>query len=140
MRQIKRTLTAWLSIAIVCSVFNQPAKAKMDLTIIKEFSLEAQPLDVATSADGKWIFILVPGHILVYSNTDNKITERMSIDSTFNRLTYSPINNSLILFSTSTRTLRIIEAEPIHDIEISGLPFKGPVNAPVTIVVFSDYQ
>ena len=30
--------------------------------------------------------------------------------------------------------------EPIHEITLSGRPFKGPENAPVTIAVFSDYQ
>jgi protein-disulfide isomerase len=31
------------------------------------------------------------------------------------------------------------EAEPRVAVDISGHPFKGPVNAPVTVVVFSDY-
>ena len=30
-------------------------------------------------------------------------------------------------------------AEPRVNIDISGHPFQGPVNAPVTVVVFSDY-
>jgi len=29
--------------------------------------------------------------------------------------------------------------EPRVTIDIAGHPFKGPVNAPVTVVVFSDY-
>jgi hypothetical protein len=28
----------------------------------------------------------------------------------------------------------------IHEIEVTGLPFKGSPDAPVTIAVFSDYQ
>ena len=31
------------------------------------------------------------------------------------------------------------QAEPRATIDISGHPFTGPANAPVTIVVFSDY-
>jgi len=31
------------------------------------------------------------------------------------------------------------QAGPRANIDISGHPFKGPANAPVTIVVFSDY-
>lgn len=31
------------------------------------------------------------------------------------------------------------QAEPRVTIDISGHPFKGPANAPVTVVVFSDY-
>jgi len=28
----------------------------------------------------------------------------------------------------------------IHKIDVTGLPFKGPTDAPVTVAVFSDYQ
>jgi hypothetical protein len=28
----------------------------------------------------------------------------------------------------------------IHKIDVTGLPFKGPPGAPVTVAVFSDYQ
>jgi protein-disulfide isomerase len=31
------------------------------------------------------------------------------------------------------------QGEPRATIDISGHPFKGPANAPVTLVVFSDY-
>ena len=31
------------------------------------------------------------------------------------------------------------QAEPRVSIDISGHPFKGPANAPITVVVFSDY-
>jgi hypothetical protein len=30
-------------------------------------------------------------------------------------------------------------AEPRVSVDISGHPYKGPLNAPVTVVVFSDY-
>ncbi len=28
----------------------------------------------------------------------------------------------------------------VHKIDVTGLPFKGPPDAPVTVAVFSDYQ
>jgi hypothetical protein len=31
------------------------------------------------------------------------------------------------------------QVEPGATIDISGHPFKGPANAPITVVVFSDY-
>jgi hypothetical protein len=55
-------------------------------------------------------------------------------------LAYSPKENELVLTSTAGKKLQIIRLDPVYDIDISGLPFKGPENAPVTIAVFSDYQ
>jgi len=58
----------------------------------------------------------------------------------FDRLIYSPRSSSLILTSSSEKAVKVIQLEAIHKTDMSGLPFKGPENAPVTIAVFSDYQ
>jgi len=108
--------------------------------IKKELNLEASPLDVFTSADGQWIYILVPGEVLVYSVSEDKVVNRIPVDKAFDRLTHSAKTNTLVLSSQSGRILKIIQLEVIHKIDISGLPFKGSENAPVTMAVFSDYQ
>ncbi len=112
----------------------------MDWTIVKQINLNAQPLDIATSADGRLIFVLVPGEILVCSISEDKVTKRIPINKVFDRLTHSARTNALIVTSSSAKTLKIIQLENIHDIALSGLPFKGPEGTPVTIAVFSDYQ
>jgi hypothetical protein len=114
--------------------------AEVDWKIKKQIDLDAQPSDIATSFDGKLIFVLVPGEILIYSNSEDKVTDRIPIDKVFDRLTYSARTNELILTSSSAKTLKILQLESVHKIALSGLPFKGPENAPVTIAVFSDYQ
>ena len=114
--------------------------ADVDWTAIKQIDLGAQPLDIATSEDGTLIFVLAPGEILVYSIPKNKITSRIPVDKDFDRVIHSAKNNTLILTSSSSNTLKIIRVDRIYDIDISGLPFQGPENAPVTIAIFDDYQ
>jgi hypothetical protein len=114
--------------------------ADVDWTIIEQINLKAQPLDIAASVDGRLIFILAPGEILVYSISEDKVTNRIPIDKDFDRITYSEKNNTLILTSSSSKTLSIIQGNRIHKIDLSGLPFKGPADAAVTIAVFDDYQ
>ena len=114
--------------------------AEIDLTLIKQTNLDVQPLDVATSADGKLIFVLARGEILVYSIAEGKVANRISIDKDFDRVTYSGNNNVLILTSSSSKTLKIIQVDFIYNIALDSLPFKGPVDAAVTIAVFDDYQ
>ena len=126
---------------IVCWISApQPAHSAMDWTIVRQINLDAEPLDIAASADGRLIFVLVPGEILVYSISEDNVTNRIPIDKAFDRLTHSARTNVLILTSSSAKTLKIIQLEAIHNIALSGLPFKGPADAPVTIAVFSDYQ
>jgi hypothetical protein len=114
--------------------------AEIDLTLIKQTNLNVQPLDIATSADGKLIFVLARGEILVYSIAEGKVANRISIDKDFDRVTYAGKNNVLILTSSSSKILNIIQVDFIYNIAFDGLPFKGPVDAAVTIAVFDDYQ
>ena len=45
----------------------------------------------------------------------------------------------LITFLLAATGMAAEPAGPRVNIDISGHPFQGPVNAPVTVVVFSDY-
>jgi hypothetical protein len=104
---------------------------EMEWTIKTERNLEATPLDTAVSADGRLIFILSPGEILVYSVLQQKVINRIPVDKRFDRVTFSRADNTLIVTSSSEKVLKTIQLEFIQNIDITGLPFKGPANAPV---------
>ena len=130
---------------VFCVVFCLVATAQLvcaevDWRIIKHINVKEKPLDIAASADGEFIFVLVPGEVLVYSIPNDSVTDRIQIDEAFDRLTYSEKNSTLILGSSVGRAISIIEIERVYNIVLSGLPFKGPADAPVTIAVFEDYQ
>ena len=114
--------------------------ADMDWRVIKEIDLKDQPVDLVAALDGKTIFILVPGQVLVQDMKTYDISQRISVGKEFDRLTHSPGNNILILSSSSAKTLKVIHLEPVHEFDFSGLPSLGPKDAPVIITVFSDYQ
>jgi hypothetical protein len=129
-----------LSLIVLSLPAPQPASADLEWTVRKELDLKAAPLDITPSADGKWIFILMPGEVLVYSISEDSVLKRIPVDEAFDRLMYSARNNTLILTGLTENSLEIIQLEPIHEFDISGLPFKGPEHAPITIAVFGDYQ
>ncbi len=118
----------------------QLSHADMEWRVIKELQLKDQPLDMVNALDGKTIFILVPGAVLIQDMRSNDISQRIPVGKEFDRLAYSFRNNTLILSSSSTKTLKMIQLERIHQFDYSGLPYIGAKNAPVTIAVFSDYQ
>ena len=139
--KMKKGILALLLITILGGVSApQLLHADMEWRVIKELELKDQPLEIVNALDGKTLFILVPGEVLIQNMRSNDISQRIPVGKEFDKLAYSPRNNTLILTSSSTKTLKIIQLERIHQFDYSGLPYLGSKNAPVTIAVFSDYQ
>lgn len=115
-------------------------QADMEWRVVNDLNLKATPLDVAPSADGQWLFILTPGEILVYSFQEGKITDHIVVSKDFDRLASLPSANTLTITSTTKKVVQIIVLEAAYKIDVTGSPFKGPQDAPVTIAVFTDYQ
>ena len=124
----------------ICFCTVPAGSAGLDWENRQELKLDKEPLDIASSVDGKWLFVLVPGEILVYSLTGGDHIERIPVDPGTDRLSHSQKDNSIIVSSRTGKKVSIIDLQEVHDIDISGLPFKGPKDAPVVITVFTDYQ
>jgi hypothetical protein len=140
---MRKAMLAWgIALIGIAAFAVWPALAKdgLEWTVLKRLNLEAEPLDVSTSDDGKWIFVLTPGEVLVYPAGADQAMSRISVGKEFDKVTHSPTNDTLVLSSRSGKSLQIVRLEFIRDISVAGLPFKGPENATVTITVFDDYQ
>jgi hypothetical protein len=132
-------LTAFIG-ALCWGAVSPASGADVDWSEKTELNLEASPLDVAVSWDGEWLFVLTPGQLLVYSAPENKLLKQIPVDGQFDQVTHSARDNTLVLSSSSGKNLKFIEIELVHEFDVSGLPFKGPENARVTMAVFGDYQ
>ena len=106
----------------------------------KQLNLEGKPIDIGTSLDGERLFVLVEGKILIYSIAQGELIDSIPVAKGFDRLAIPARENLIALSSSSGKNIEIIRYKTLQKIDISGLPFEGPENAPVTIVVFSDYQ
>ena len=137
----KRTLILWVFVFVTgWNFFPQIVQADMEWKVIKDLDLKTTPLDVTPSADGKWLFILTPGEILVYSFLEEKITDRIPVDKDFDRIASLPRADIVTITSSTKKALQIIVLESVYKFDVSSLPFKGPQDASVTVVVFDDYQ
>ncbi len=134
----KKWLCAVTCAALILALNN--AYADLEWSAKKQVLIDAAPLDSVLSEDGSLLLMLTPGKILVYEISQEKVVNRIPIDKSFDRLTFSPKQNRLIVTSSSKKTLKIIDLEFVQNIDITGLPYKGQKNAPVTIAVFNDYQ
>jgi hypothetical protein len=139
---VKRMIVLVLALLVVVAWASFPklAQADVEWKVFRSLDLKATPLDVAPSMDGQRLFVLTPGEILVYSIPEGKVTDHFPVDQEFDRIVSIPRGDTLTISSSKKKTLQVIMLETIFKIDVSGLPFKGPKDAPVTIAVYDDYQ
>jgi len=139
-KTLVRSAAAFFTVIMCLLSFVRPSEADIEWTEKKQLDIGTSPLDLVTSPDGKWVIILAPGEVLAYSVSEDKIVDRMTVDKAFDKITYSAADGSVLISSSTGNMIKIIQMDVVHDFSLAGVPFKGPANAAVTIVVFSDYQ
>ena len=135
---IKKAL--FIVVLLIAVVFVANSFAEVDWSIQETFKMDDAPLDVAVSQDGKYIFVLTEhGDIKVYL-PNGQLKESISVGRHVDQIEVGPEEGYVLLKSRKNKTIEMLSIDFIQDINIAGSPFKGPADAPVVIVVFSDFQ
>lgn len=114
--------------------------AEVETNVLSTLNLDKNPIDVANTADGKWLYILTPGEIQIYSLTTKTLSGRIPVDKEIGRISASSRGDQLFLMNEKTKTLSVVNVAFVQKFDVTDSPFKGPANAPVVIAIFSDYQ
>ena len=120
--------------------FSGLAQAEVEIVDTKNLVLESSPIDIATSADGNYTFVLAKGGKISIFDRSGTLKDTLTVDEAVENIGTSPKGDFLLLTTSKEKTLQIVKISFVVDIDISGLPFKGPANAPVLIAIFNDYQ
>ena len=137
---MRNKFSIYLVIPLIVLTFLAPSNALVEWDVVKTLKIEKTPIDVAISLNGRWIFVLTDqGEILVYSAT-GKLNSTISVERSADDIEVGPREEILLLISREHRTIQVLVLDFVQNIDVSGSPFKGPVDAPVVIVVFSDFQ
>ncbi|UCE54146.1 MAG: hypothetical protein JSV31_01500 [Desulfobacterales bacterium] len=114
--------------------------ATVEWQIIQTLNIDASPLDMAVSPDGRTIYVLTEdGNIYIYS-ADGTLKDKIHIGSQVDHIKIGPKGERLFVSSRHNKTLKVITLDFIYDITTSGAPSKGAKDAAVIIAVFSDFQ
>ena len=116
------------------------ASDNLEWDVFQTLDLDASPIDVAVTYDGRKLFILTDqGEILVYSSS-KKPDARINVGKHVDQIKLGPRGDTLILSSGKNKTVQMITIDFIQTINTAGSPFKGQENASVVIAVFDDFQ
>jgi len=138
---MKKKCAAFAFLSLLMGLLlSAPSYAEVQMTIARTLSLDEAPVDSALSAGGKYIFVLTDkGTVLVYT-ADGRLNDTLSVDKSVDSIKAGPREEILLLVSSKTKTVQIAVLEFVQDINIAGSPSKGAADAPVTIVLFTDFQ
>lgn len=135
-----RTIALFAAVLVASADFNVCAAGNVEFNILKTLQLEATPIDVAITPDGRQIYVLNDrGEILVYSSR-HKLEGKIKVDNQVDQIKLGPRGDTLILTSSQIKTIQIATVDFIKKIDATGAPFKGAEEAKVAIVVFDDFQ
>lgn len=124
---------------ILLTLVSPLSAASIDVRTLKTLPLSATPLDVAATADGKRIYVLDnAGEIQVYS-VAGQLLGGFKVGTEVTGITPQGPDH-LILEKSGRQELTLVSMEISEDIDVQKSPMLGPVNAPVSIVVFDDFE
>jgi len=111
----------------------------LDWSVKKSWNLSAKPLDFVQSLDNKMVYVLEGDNKVHIYTIDGKEMGTVPVDKTTTAIDIAPRGEMLYLVN-SDKTYTAIDISFTKTINISGAPFLGNENAPITMVVFSDFQ
>ena len=137
---MKSRFTVFLLTLFLLFTWLAPSPATVEWDVAGTLNLKEKPRDAAMALNGKWIFVLTDkGEILIYSS-DGKLEDTISVGQGVEGIKVGPREDVLLLTSGKDKTVQIITLDFIQEINVSGSPFKGNVDAPVAVAIFNDFQ
>jgi protein-disulfide isomerase len=116
------------------------AHAEVETEVTATLKLQNPPIDMEVSMNGQRIYVLDnQGQLLIYNPT-GALLNTVKVGADVNQIKIGPRDDQLYLSNPKDNTVQVLNLSFTHAIDIAGSPFKGPANAPVAIVVFSDFQ
>ena len=134
MRMICAIVSGWCVLGI------SAAFAEVELRTFKQYQLSEPPVDIAVSKAGKWVYVLTDNGTIRVFTLEGDLKDEVQVGRNVNRIEPGPQDHILFLSNTKDGTVQMVLFEFIHDIDVTGSPFKGPADAPVTVAVFSDFE
>jgi len=138
MKQFSKVAVLLAVLILCCSGL---VKAEIERGDSRSIKLDAKPIDMTITADGKYTFVLVEGgRVFSYDNSTGERNGSLKVSESAMSIATSAGGEFLLLADGKNNILEMVGIDFIVDIDTTGLPFKGPEDAPVVIAVFSDYQ
>jgi DNA-binding beta-propeller fold protein YncE len=138
---MSRKIFKWfLTVFVFFMAWVSAGFATVEWEILNTLQLDAPPVDVAISPDGKSVFVLTnDSRIHIYA-LDGRLKDKIDVDKQIDQIKLGPKGALLFVTSRKSKTVKVIRLDFINKINIVGSPYKGLQNAPIVLAEFSDFE
>lgn len=116
------------------------SESDLNWSVLISWKLPVKPLDFSQSLDNKMIFVLGADQKVHIFAADGKKLGEMPVDPGTSAIDIAPRGEFLFLINEQTNVYTAIDISFNKRIDISGAPILGKEDAPVTLIVFSDFE
>lgn len=134
---MRNCLTRILILAMM--LMPMTASAVVDVETLARIDTGAKVLDMATDPQNHLVFLLTPKAVLLYSVEDSAVVDQIPLTTAFDRIAFLDAEHLALSHSASSE-MNIVRFGRVYPINLEGRISRGPGNAPVTLVVFDDYE
>ncbi len=114
--------------------------AGVNMDIEHKLTLDNPPLDVVSTPDGKYIFVLTDKGDIAVFDQKGVLQNKIHVGGDMDQIRMDPQGTRLFVTNPKEKSVKIISLDFFVEINTAGAPYQGPENAPVVLVVFSDFQ
>lgn len=138
MTRLQKTLSMVLiSVLILCA---GTVSAEIEGEVIDTRMFAKPPVDMLLSSGGEYLYVLLPGGQLDVYDRNGKLSGSLKVDAAFTRLRQGPSEDMLWLSAPTRTDAQLLAVNLVREFPTEGSPAQGPADAPVTIVIFSDFE
>jgi len=130
----------FLSVLLIGIVLWQPCSAEVGLEILRNIAVDATPVDVAVSEDGRWIYVLTDDPRLHIYSQKGTLKGTVAVPDGSQRIANGPGDDVLLVTNPTKQTVHAVRVNLQHEFTSEKSPSKGPADAPVTLMLFTDFE
>ena len=106
----------------------------------RQWQLPYTPADMVQSVDGKYIFVLTDNHKLLIYEPNGNLKASADEDPGIVAIDTDARGEQILLVDKDNKTFTSFSIDFVAEVDVTGSPFKGNPEAPVTVAVFSDFE
>ncbi len=121
-------------------VGNTAAQGAVEVEKLQRLSGKAAVTDTAVSADGRHFYLLDASGTLSIYDRRGRLQDTVAVGAGYGAMDVAPDGSKLYLITKDRKAVDVLALDYTAQVNLSGSPFKGAVDAPVVIVEYSDFQ